>query len=340
MIFVKEGETDADHYVEYWSAKNTLQSQRMNAVVLNLADRRVLRQQDALHDDRLWKILWWGNHHDYGAVSALRLETTLSSLVGGNADSERRFGRGFEGGGKDTPPDWMASLNVLPSENFRRYGPLVTQDFLPPPTRYRARGGLPPRDVFLGTRLLVKRGISQSGGDDGIIVARLEEKPFSFHNSVHGVSLGSLSQWKTKVILGILWSSLARYFFWLTASEWGTWHHNLHQEDIKQLPVRFPEDKATRNRLVRIVDRLRNRTIPRNMLLNEQGAVGGLPASQVGELEQELDDCVFDAYDLSSPERDLIRDMCSMGLDHFYRHSKSRAVKRLSIPEDFGVRLY
>lgn len=342
VVFNKQEHWGASHVFEYWCAKRTLQVERLNAVVLGLADRRIVSQQQVYSDDTLWKIYWWGNHNDHALVSALMLETTLSSIVGSDTDSERRFGRGFESGGKDTPPDWMAKLNVLPPENFRRYGPLVTQDFLPPATCFRSRGGLPPRDVFEGTRLLVKRGISQSGGDKGIIVARLEEKekPFSFRNSIHGVSLGSLPQWKAKVVLGILWSSLARYFFWLTASEWGTWHHNLHQEDIKRLPIRFPEDKATRERLIRIVEQLReNRVVPRGMLLNEQGTMGGLPASQVSKLEQDLDDCVFDAYDLSPPERDLIRDMCSVGLDLFYRHSHSQAVRRLSIPNDFGCGL-
>ena len=65
VVFVKESEPDADHYLEYWSAKNTLQAQRINAVVLSLADRRVLRQADAVADDRIWKVYWWGSHHDY-----------------------------------------------------------------------------------------------------------------------------------------------------------------------------------------------------------------------------------------------------------------------------------
>jgi hypothetical protein len=43
-------------------------------------------------------------------------------------------------------------------------------------------------------------------------------------------------------------------------------------------------------------------------------------------LEAQLDDAVFDLYELSRLERELIQDLCTMGLDFFYNDYHSRAV--------------
>lgn len=44
-------------------------------------------------------------------------------------------------------------------------------------------------------------------------------------------------------------------------------------------------------------------------------------------LERELDEAIFDLYELSESERDLILDMCEIGLEFFYRTSQSKAVQ-------------
>jgi len=184
--------------------------------------------------------------------------------------------------------------------------------------------------------LLVKRGITQSSRRNGVIEARLETEPFAFRNSIHGVNLDSLPEWKAKIILGILWSSLARYYFWMTTGSWGTWHHEIHEEDVKRLPIVFPDEGSLRRRIVRLVDRLREIQPTEGLPLLETAASGtrAAPQAEIDKLERELDDLVFQAYGLASFERELVSDMCQIGLDLFYRHSQSEAVKRLRLPCD------
>jgi hypothetical protein len=329
VIFVKESEPDLDHYVEYWSAKNTLQAQRMNAVVLSLADRRILRQADALADDRLWKIYWWGSHHDYSLIQAVECYPSLVDHVGEDA-----CGRGFEVGKKKTvPSDELRQFREFPTGAFLRYGP-------PPnrlndiPARIRRLGAC---NIYEGRRVLVKRGITQRGGCNGVIEARLETRPFAFRHSIYGINFDSLPEWKAKIVLGILWSSLARYYFWMTAGSWGTWHHEIHLEDVERLPIAFPDDANLRRRIVRLVDRLREIQPAGQLSLLETTAKGDktVPQLEINKLERELDDLVFQAYGLASFERELVNDMCQIGLDLFYRHAQSEAVKRLQLPRDF-----
>jgi hypothetical protein len=63
--------------------------------------------------------------------------------------------------------------------------------------------------------------------------------------------------------------------------------------------------------------------------------LAGLAAQRrLPELEQQLDEAVFDLYGLDDSERDLILDMCSLGLDLFYRHHESEAVLEVQMPAD------
>jgi hypothetical protein len=329
VIFEKVSQPDADHYVEYWSAKNTLQVQRMNAVVLSLTDRRVFRQADALADERLWKVYWWGSHHDYALIQALECFPSLEECEGTAV-----FGSGFKADKKGASPSgWLTQYQEFPTAAFRRYGPLPTNKFIATPARVsrpRSRG------LYEGRRVLLKRGITQSGGRNGVIEARLETEPFAFRHSIYGINLDTLPEWKAKIILGILWSSLARYYFWMTAGSWGTWHHEILQEDVKRLPIAFPQDANLWQRIIQLVDRLREVQPAEGMPLLEVtgGQTRPTPQAAIDKLERELDDLVFEAYGLASFERGLVNDMCQIGLDLFYRHAQGEAVKRLQLPCD------
>lgn len=327
VVFTKEPLSDQGHYVEYWTAKHTLQAKQMRAVVLSLADRRLVRQLDALADDRIWKAYWWGSHLDCALVQSLGIHQSLEDIAGTGA-----FGQGFKKANQALKSDWLSEFKEFPTNNFTRYGDLPSECLKDVPERVERRG---VRRVYEGSRLLIKRGITQKGFN-GRIEARLETIPFAFRNSIHGIHVGHLSEWQAKVLLAILWSSVARYFFWMTAGSWGMWHHEIHEEDLKRLPVAFPSDRGIRNRILQIVDVLqRSHVLGDDHLLVDSEATPMIRESECKQRESELDELIFDCYGLSPSERQLIRDMCNVGLDLFYRHCESDAVRRLSLPDDF-----
>lgn len=128
------------------------------------------------------------------------------------------------------------------------------------------------------------------------------------------------AQREAKILLGIIWSSVARYYLFMTSGSWGMWHHEIYEESWRRLPISDFGNTEAVARIIGAVDRLRGFE-----------ALGGIfaEASEDDEqaLEQELDNAVFDLYGLMTPERDLIRDMCKYGLDLFYRHVNSDAVR-------------
>lgn len=191
--------------------------------------------------------------------------------------------------------------------------------------------------LYEGTRLLVKRGITERYKPKGQIIARLASESFCFRNSIHGVRLPDSTAWEGRILVGIFWSSLARYYYWLTAGSW-IWHNEIHLEDIQQMPIRLPEDARLRGRIVKIVDQLQEGGA--NTATPDMYDDKTLTFEQTTKLEHELDDAIFDLYELNEAERDLIRDMCECGLDLFYNNVKSKALKPVESGrprESFGV---
>jgi hypothetical protein len=106
------------------------------------------------------------------------------------------------------------------------------------------------------------------------------------------------------------------------------WHDEIHMENAEEMPICFPKDAKLRDRIVRIVQELQDLDLRPDGL-----ELGGIQAQQrLPELERSLDAAVFDLYQLNSAERDLVREMCTVGLGLFYRNQKSDALREVVPP--------
>jgi len=281
-----------------------------------------LSQRDCLENEKLWKIYWWGGHRDEALVSKLDATQRLSELPTRLAGAVFTAGRGFEVLSTGTDSDWLTSYKELPAKQLAKYGPQSLRTLRDVPSKVYRRG---QRDIYSGRRLLVGRGIKGSG----FITSRFETKKYCFKNSIHGVRFKGLDEWQEAVITAVFWSSLARYYYFTTIGSWGLWHDEIHLEHVQDMPIAFPENAELRERIVRIVAQLQTLDIgPDNFPLGSAQALNQLP-----ELERQLDDAVFDLYRLSPGERDLIREMCNMGLDLFYGKENSDALQKVDRPK-------
>ncbi len=319
-------EASIDDYVQYWSGKRTEVIEDIPRIVLHRNDVKLVRQIELQHNEWLWKTYWWGNHRDAALTNILKLEKSLRSLI---AENGWFSGTGFKGkipSEKPIPSDWLKEFPELPKEHFHRYGLIDKSKLVQPPDEVnRNRDPL----LFEGWRLLVKRGIDQKNNTNGRIIARLESETYSFRNFIHGINLAETKTWERQALIGILWSSLARYYFFMTSGSWVVWHTEIHLWQLEQLPIRFPDNAELHNRITVIVDKLRNWDTKPLDLLTHQSQPN--QAETVESLERQLDEAIFDLYELNEAERDLVLDMCETGLEFFYRHSNSNAVKSLEL---------
>lgn len=321
VIFEKTTNLPPDSHFQYWSAKRTAVVESIGAVVLSRADMHWLSQRDCLEYERLWKIYWWGGHRDEALVRSMERFPALQDLPKHYTGVRLSTGRGFQKANQALEAEWLANYAELKPSDFRSYSPIIHGRLVSAPTQVEHRG---LEDIYRGRRLLVARGI-QKGGH---IRARFETNHYCFRNSIHGVRFWGLEGWQEAVIAAVFWSSLARYYFFKTSGSWGLWHDELHLSNVKEMPIRFPKDASLRDRLVRVVKKLQN------LDRNPDGLAlgGGSGHSRLSELERELDAAVFDLYQLNTAERDLVSELCTLGLDLFYLGRSSEAVKEVTRP--------
>jgi Eco57I restriction-modification methylase len=218
----------SDVRFEYWSVKQTAALANTKSVILNRGDMHWLSQRDCLENEKLWKIYWWGGHRDEGLIRSIDAFPPLIELPMHFSGVDVFPGQGFKEANKELNADWLAKYQELPPEELRRYGALDPRKLVPAPKKVERRG---VEEVYSGHRLLVGRGIKAGG----IITARLETQRYCFRNSIHGIRFKGLERWQEAVVTAIFWSSLARYYYFMTTGSWGLWHDEIHLENIKEM---------------------------------------------------------------------------------------------------------
>jgi hypothetical protein len=323
VVFEKvQPDTLLDDRFQYWSAKRTAIAENTQCVVLNHGDMHWLSQRDCLADERLWKVYWWGGHRDEALMRRLDAFPHLSDLSNQVQGATLQSGRGFEVTTRGEPSGWLKKYRALPAKLLMRYGQQPLQDLQDVPDKVYRRG---VEALYSGHRLLVGRGIRA----DGVITSRFETKEYCFRNSIHGVRFEGFEEWQEAVITGIFWSSLARYFYFVTTGSWGPWHDEIHLEDVESMPVCLPSDIKLRERITRTVRELQSLDLKPDGL-----ELAGIEAQRrLPELEQQLDSAIFDLYRFNAAERDLVREMCEVGLDLFYQNQRSGALREVVRPK-------
>ncbi len=321
VVFRKLNNENPLHRIHYWSAKRTANVESLQAVLFSRNDLKLIRQMEFMKDSKLWKIYWWGNHRDEELIRYLEMGSRLMNIT-----EPGLFGQGFIQANQKYESGWLRQYKELPIGDFHRYGTLATVRLVDVPPRVQRKG---VQEVYEGSRLLVKRGITERTFPKGKIIARFERNSFCFRNSIHGIKTTRNEEWQYKCILAIIWSSLARYYFFMTSSSWGSWYHEIHEEELLDLPIRFPKKQALRKEIVELVDRLRAFPPQRKGFGFDQGSYVDEMSPAIAELENRLDNAVFELFELSEAERDLITDLCDTGIDYFYSASRSLAGRAL-----------
>jgi len=296
------------NFVEYWSAKQVTALKETQAVLFSKYDRCYLIEQD-LTDNKTWKVNWFGRHADAMFLKQLGYLKKIIDFV-----SRENSGQGY----KMSPEEFefleVSQLKSLSLNSFSKYNNLT---FEASPIKYH-RAGI--HEAYRGNRLLVQRGISERGDIKGEIISRYETEDFCFTNAINGLKLKDDNEDNYKLILGILWSSFSRYYYFNITANWGLWHHEIHLDDeLLQLPIPQKLNKKALEQAISIVDRLQNYHPREKDLLQPEGVPLEKIEAQRRKWEAELDEAVFDLYGFTEEQRDLIRDCCDVTLPFFYQ---------------------
>jgi len=120
-------------------------------------------------------------------------------------------------------------------------------------------------------------------------------------------------------VVGILWSSFARYYLFLTSANWGVWHDKILINERLQLPVVLDKKSPFTAKVISIVDKLRSYHPQKQDILHPDSVPEDKIEAKRRKWEAELDEAVFELYGLSEEQKDLIRDCCEVTLPFFYK---------------------
>lgn len=237
VIFDK-AEPHPNSFIDYWTARRTKIIENTKSVILDKTDFKFLSYTDTRASD-LWKIFYFGNHRDLSLINKLRLNPTLESFefIPENGKPRRQ---GFIEGNKKLPSDWLKNYLELPANCFHdRYSTInFDKVLIEVPNKVKERG---PQHIYEGKRLLIGK-VSQKTIPKGQLIARIETAKFCFRNTINCIKLKEEFSDYYELVLGILWSSLARYYFFMTSSKWGVWHDQVYSDEILKLPIMLPHD--------------------------------------------------------------------------------------------------
>lgn len=327
LLAEKRPPTSRDRVV-FWNARRVGTVERLRSIAAVPLDRRVVSQRDLAETDYLWKLYWWGGHHDFSLVARLTLERSFADVA---AHSSPQPAYGWQRG-STRPSGNLATFRELDNKRVRPFGPLLENWFLQPPSGIKRD---PDQRIYEGQRLVITRGVTEPIG----AISRLETEDFSFRHGFYCVPLPHLPQFDASLMLGVLWSSLGRYLLFMTAGNWGGWHDQVTSRDILRTPIRLEpswgmpqaEHDDAANRIALTVDRLRREAVDETRTPVLPNLLE-MPRANADVLLSELDAAVFDLFELSGAERDLVEDFWAESHDLFWKGANSRSTDRLALP--------
>ena len=274
-------------------------------VMFSKHDLHWLHNED-LTNNAVWKTYWFGRVADQQFQKQLCRYSSLQNIV-----DRKKSGAGFKIGTRDHD---FFDLRCLNHATFSRYG---ASTFETPPLKAER-----PRSIhlYIYPRLIIKRGIDEKSDSKGRIISRYSNKSFAFSEWFYGIQLLQPQEWLYKTILGLIWSSLSRYCLFMTSSQWGLWYSNVHfVDELLQLPVVVDKDNPATEKIIVIVDKLRNYHPQKQDLFHRDGVPEKTIKAKRRKWEAELDEAVFELYGLNEEQKDLIRDFCEVTLPFFYK---------------------
>ncbi|MGB6874029.1 MAG: N-6 DNA methylase [Dehalococcoidia bacterium] len=296
----------------YCSVKKSAFIEQLQALIIDKSDLRWVNQEDVLLNNWLWKAYIWGNLNDVDLIGELK--ACYCEL----RDKVSDYGRGYIRKGPSMKKS-TSDLGVEFELDDRYFERNVEFSKLLKTIAQGQVHRLGNTKLYDGPRLLLKRGIARLDRKIGRIRARFSDEPFAFKSTIIGFKLDKLNYDEQQIILGVFLSSLANYYLFLTCSTWGFWHDEIHELEYLSMPINIPVEEEAKQRIIKAVKKITEESIGGNRF--------DLNMPERRSIQEELDESIFDAYNLSDTQKDLVRDFSKVTLDFYYNGNRSDAAK-------------
>ena len=294
LLAFKSSPPDHDTWLPYLTMRRSRAFTNTGSIALGRMDRRIVKQIDLGTRDYLWKTYAWGSHQDANLMSFLDSQDSLGKFL---ADESLHMACGWQRGGLTAPP-YITSVPELSVTRLPEWGPLDPSAMDEAP---RTVARPTTASLYSGQRIVITRGVHVGHGPR----IRLETVPYSFRHTAYGIPLQGIPEWKAKVIVATLTSSLGRYSLFMRASRWSAWHDEVTEAQILATPLRIKNLSDTSTaRVVTAVNQLQAYEAKTKSPL-----IGIIEEEERANLVGELNESVFDLFELTAAQRDLVNDL-------------------------------
>ena len=266
--------------------------------------RRFSRRQVANHP-YIWKVALWGTPRDLTLIDDLCERFPSLEQVSQSRDWLIREGVTVNGGDENRAPE-LAAMRYVPADAVRPFHVLSGQEErIGHEVFHRPRN----RSIYLGPHVLLRAGVMTSG----VLASAFLSDDAVFTDKITGIAGPSEDVDYLKVACAYFNSSLARYYQFLTGSQWGVERDAVLLTEQKSFPCAIPmEDTNLVHRIVALVDRSQETSGDWNW-------------------QRELDELVYKSYGVTSSEQHIIEDFLNTTMDRYYRRVQANAFEPPSV---------
>ena len=237
---------------------------------------------NAAFDSDILKVATWGSARDIYLIQKLRTLPKIEEIA------ENSLKNGFKvGNQKHVISEELLGKKWLPSGQMNRYKIDTNELETLPYTKLES-----PRDSQIYKAPLII--ISEKVEPDGICAA-FSESDIVYTKSYSGITISRNLIHLAYYLNGVINSSIANYFIFMTASSWGIERKKVMTQDLVQLPIPKPSEhnQIFVNQIIEIEGKLREFSPSKSVENN---------------LKKQLDEAVFNLYGLDDNERVLVED--------------------------------
>ncbi len=287
IIFYKPayGKNTSKNLVKYISLKQNRFFKLFKAIVIEKQDVKYIQQEFLLKYDWIWKVILYGNVNDFMLIKRLKEEfVTFEDLI--KNKKTIIHGVGLQSTKSKNPQDAsdLIGKKFLKTERLKRYS-IEHENLKWTQTEvHRIRN----KKLFEPPHILMRVSLNNK---DYSTSAAFSEEELIFNHSVQAIKGEESDKDFLKALLGVLNSKFFSYYMFMTGSSIGIERPQVRSSELTSFPI------VIDNSIIEKIDVLQN------IYQNEQNS-SNLKSKK--ELEQEIDNSIFDSYGFTDSERDLV----------------------------------
>lgn len=332
IFYQKEYPKKPSDKITYYAPKTFIKSNIIDGLIIDFTDLKYLpRKVCQKPDTKIWKIAMWGGMNDWELVKKLLdinnnlnvylknnnidhsvglqpVNKSTTKPIVDNDISKLKFIRPEKIERFYTEKNKFTHINSLLKnkdtiKTYLRYFSVEKENDLPSINVFRRITG---KNIFQGPMLLTKEGFKNNQ-----LCFSFIDNTVAFNSTVLGFKTNEKD--KLRFLSSILNSKLSTYFLLLISNSWGIERERIKPNEIYKFPI-IHNDNLFKN-LISVHKEIENR-IKSTVLKTDYS-----------DLEKEIDDLIFNAYNINPSEKQIIEDFINISVDLFFNSEKSIVLK-------------